>query len=117
MDEKLKLFEDVSSREATPDPFSYDGKYGSDQDYDPGPEVSCDSDSSVSYTRPSCSKPTTSKVETSGSDHSNSEHSECSTSSESIFDSSARAGKRERILTDDVDTSSMESDGIRWPNY
>ncbi|XP_026331488.1 uncharacterized protein LOC113238860 [Hyposmocoma kahamanoa] len=99
--ESLKLFEDASSREATPDPFSDDGEYGSDQDYDPGLEASCDSDSSVSYTRPSCSKPTTSKVETSASDKSSSENSVCSASSGSIFDFRNRC-KRQKILTNSI---------------
>lgn len=31
----LKVFEDSSSREVTPDPFSDDGEYGTDKDYDP----------------------------------------------------------------------------------
>ncbi|KAL4707947.1 hypothetical protein ACJJTC_013738 [Scirpophaga incertulas] len=37
----MSIFQDASSRESTPDPFSdADGEYGSDQDYDPDPRTS-----------------------------------------------------------------------------
>lgn len=39
----MKLFEDASSGSSVPDPFSDDGQYGSDRDYDPrDDEVSSD---------------------------------------------------------------------------
>ncbi|CAG4942393.1 unnamed protein product [Parnassius apollo] len=45
----MKLFQyDSSSRPSTPDPFSDDGEYGSDNDYDPGYDDNTDSTSTVS---------------------------------------------------------------------
>ncbi|CAG5046111.1 unnamed protein product [Parnassius apollo] len=45
----MKLFQyDSSSRQSTPDPFSDNGEYGSDNDYDPGYDDNTDSTSTVS---------------------------------------------------------------------
>jgi hypothetical protein len=90
----LKLFEDVSSRESTPDPYCDDGEFGSDEDYDPEPMASNDSDSSVSSAK--LNNPSTSKIRTSVSDNSISENDECSINSCSIFGS-----RRMSVLQDE----------------
>ena len=109
----MKIFEtDLSSRETTPDPFSDDGNYGSDQDYDPDPELD-DSDSSVSNEIHIRSKTGgTAEDESSVSGGSTSEE-----SFESIFDFRV---KRRKITapsnhsadkdTADADTSSIDSE-------
>ncbi|KAL4708933.1 hypothetical protein ACJJTC_014961 [Scirpophaga incertulas] len=111
----MSIFQDASSRESTPDPFSdADGEYGSDQDYDPDPRTSSESDTSVNI-QPSCSKntrTTTSTHESSESDTSSSE--DCSSNSASIFDTRIVKTQRvtveiEPVNTDEATTVSMES--------
>ncbi|KAL4718197.1 hypothetical protein ACJJTC_018561 [Scirpophaga incertulas] len=119
----MSIFQDASSRESTPDPFSdADGEYGSDQDYDPDPRTSSESDTSVNI-QPSCSKntrTTTSTHESSESDTSSSE--DCSSSSASIFDTRIVKTQRvtveiEPVNTDEATTVSMESLAIGlWLN-
>ncbi|XP_049882195.1 uncharacterized protein LOC126378087 isoform X3 [Pectinophora gossypiella] len=92
----MKMFEDnVSSRQSTPDPFSDDGEYGSDEEYDP---ASDDSDSSVvsdlefccRRTKPSLGSSSESEAGTDNDDDNETDSFSKASSNSSIFDSHRR---------------------------
>ncbi|XP_049876310.1 piggyBac transposable element-derived protein 4-like isoform X5 [Pectinophora gossypiella] len=92
----MKMFEDnVSSRQSTPDPFSDDGQYGSDEEYDP---ASDDSDSSVvsdlefccRRTKPSLGSRSESEAGTDNDDDNETDSFSEASSNSSIFDSHRR---------------------------